>query len=72
MAETFTIIPLSDQWTVKENGVRYAKTAVGFFEVDQDGFIYAPWVQLCNGLDDALAAVDKEYDQRVRQLLRPV
>lgn len=63
-----TIKPL--EWTERNSkGMEYCHTAVGFYEIGPDGFVYSPYVCKYPSYEEGLAAVTKDYTDKVSSLL---
>jgi len=64
------------EWTERNSkkktfvrGMKYCHTAVGFYEIGSDGFVFSPYVCKYPSYDEGLAAITKDYTDKVSSLL---
>lgn len=57
------------EWTPKSGKAKYCATAVGHYEIGDDGFVYSPFICKYPSYDEALAALTADYEAKVGTLL---
>ena len=58
------------EWTERnKKGMKFCHTAVGFYEIGVDGFLYSPWVCKYPDYQTALTAITIDYEHKVSSLL---
>lgn len=60
------------QWQIKKNGTKFCTTAVGHYEIGEDGFMYSPWICKYPSYEDALNACNDDYTKKVTSCLKEV
>lgn len=60
--------PLNLEPVGKSRQTVKAGTAVGFYEIDTDGWIYQPFVRQCKNFKEAKQIVEEDYYSRCRTL----
>ena len=68
MKNLYSIKPLQLENSSRRNN-KFCHTAVGFYEIGSDGFCYAPFVCKYPDYEKAIAAINKDYTDKVLSLL---
>jgi hypothetical protein len=57
------------QWRVKSNGTKFCTTPVGHYELDNEGYIFSPFVAKYDTYSEALQVINIDYYDKVNQCL---